>query len=199
MISHRYRAALVAAAVLGTANMAPPGSVNFRYGPGFHATTPSGYSILVLRPSGITVELLGLIECPEIEGMQQVSQGLNARVISPQGIPVNHFPHHFSFRITATLRRPIPEPPDQVVNTEQDPQQFLLSLRFRLKIYHGLSMHQIEPDSVTLIGVPGDIAYDERIFRVQFAVDDLPVTDRLILEAVSPQGEAVSHFPFVML
>jgi len=145
------------------------------------------------------VELIGLVECPEIEGMQQVSQGLNAKVVSPQGIPVNHFPRHFSFRITATLRRPIPEPPDQVVNTEQDPQQFLLSLGFRLKIYHGLSMHQIEPDSVTLIGVPEDVAYDERIFRVQFDVGDLPMTDRLVLEAVSPQGEVVSHFPFVML
>jgi hypothetical protein len=199
MIPHRYRAALAAATLLGAAHMAAPDSVSFRYGPGFHATTPSGYSILLLRPSGATVELLGLVECPEIEGMQQVSQGLNAKVISPQGIPVNHFPHHFSFRITATLRKPIPEPPDHVLNTDQDPQQFLLSLRFRLKIYRGLSMHQIEPDSVTLIGVPEDIAYDERIFRVQFDVDDLLVTDRLILEAVSPEGEPVSHFPFVML
>src|SRR5262249_47544726 len=199
MISHRYRVALVAATFLGTAHMPPPDSVNFRYGPGFHATTPSGYSILQLKPSGATVELIGLVECPEIEGMQQVSQGLNAKVVSPQGTLVDHFPRHFSFRITATLRRPIPEPPDQVVNAEQDPQQFLLSLGFRLKIYHGLSMHQIEPDSVTLIGVPEDVAYDERVFRVQFDVDNLPVTDRLVLEAVSPQGETVSHFPFVML
>jgi hypothetical protein len=199
MISHRYRAALVTATLLGTAHMAPPDSVNFRYGPSFHATTPSGYSILLLRPSGTIVELLGLVECPEIEGMRQVSDGLNAKVISPQGIPVNHFPHHFSFRITATLRRPIPEPPDRVVNTEQDPRQFLLSLRFRLKIYHGLSMYQIEPDVVTLIGVPGEVAYDERVFRVQFDIDDLPVTDRLILEAISPEGETVSHFPFIML
>ena len=199
MISHRYWAVLAAATALGATHMASPGSVNFRYGPGFHATTPSGYNILQLRPSGTTVELLGLVECPEIEGMQQVSQGLKAKVVSAHGIPVNHFPHHFSFRITATLRRPIPEPPDQVVSTEQDPQQFLLSLAFRLKIYHGLNMHQIEPDSVILIGVPREIAYDERIFRVEFDVDDLPVTDRLVLEAVSPQGEIVSHFPFVML
>lgn len=199
MISHRYWAVLAASTVLGATHTASPGSVNFRYEPGFHATTPSGYNILQLRPSGATVELMGLVECPEIEGMQQVSQGLKAKVISTQGVPVNYFPRHFSFRITATLRRTIPEPPDQIVNTEQDPRQFLLSLAFRLKIYHGLSMHQIEPDSVTLIGVPRDVAYDERIFRVEFDVDDLPVTDRLVLEAFSPQGEIVSHFPFVML
>lgn len=189
----------MAAALMAAALLASPGSVNFRYGSRFHAITPSGYSVLQLRPSGSTVELLGLVECPEIEGMQQVSEGLNAQVISAQGIPVNHFPHHFSFRITATLRRPIPEPPDQVVNTEQEPQQFLLSLGFRLKIYNGLRMHEIAPDSVTIIGVPPEIAYDERIFRVQFDVDNLPVTDRVVLEAVSPQGEIVSHFPFVML
>ena len=179
--------------------VAPQGSVTFRSGPGFHATMPSGYNIVQLRPSGTIVELIGMFECPEIEGMQQVSEGLNARVVSRQGVTLNHFPRHFGFRVTATLRKPIPATPEQIVNTDQDPQEFLLSLGFRLKIYDGLEMQEIAPESVTIIGVPPDIAYDERIFRVQFSVGNLPVTDRVILEALSPEGESISHFAFTML
>ncbi len=194
-----YAVFCLAAALVASGLLAPPGSMNSRYGSTYHTITPSGYNIVQLRPSGSTVELLALVECPEIEGMKQVSEGLNAQVISAQGVPVYHFPRHFSFRVTATLRKLIPEPPEQVIQTGEDPQQFLLHLKFRLKAYNALRMHPIEPESVTLIGVPEDIAYDERVYRVEFAVDNLPVTDRVILEAVSPEGETLSHFPFGLL
>lgn len=192
-------AAIVTSTLAGPAIGAAQGSGNFKSGPGFHATVPSGYNIVQLKPSGKTVELFGLVECPEIEGMQQLSEGVNARIIDPQGVVVAHFPHHFSFRVTVTLRKPIPEPPEQFVNTEQDPQEFLLSLGFRLKIYDGLYMSQIAPESVAIIGVPADIAYDERVFRVRFSVTKLPVTTRVVLEALSPKGEPISHFVFAML
>lgn len=173
--------------------------MNFKYAPSFHAVTPSGYNIVQLRPSGRNVELLAVVECPEIEGMRQISEGLNAKVISTQGVPVEHFPRHFSFRVTATLRKLILEPPEHIIDSEEEPRQFLLHLQFRLKAYNGLRMHLIEPESVTLIGVPEDIAYDERVFRIQFDVEGLPVTERVVLEAVSPQGETLSHFPFGLL
>ena len=194
-----YLGVCLAATLVASGLAAAPGSVNFRYGSAFHTITPSGYNIVQLSPSGSTVELLALVECPEIEGMKQVSEGLNAHVVSAQGVPVYHFPRHFSFRVTATLRKLIPEPPDLIISTEEDPQQFLLHLKFRLKAYNALRMHPIEPESVSIIGVPQDIAYDERVFRVQFDVDNLPVTDRVILETVSPEGETLSHFPFGLL
>jgi hypothetical protein len=52
---------------------------------------------------------------------------------------------------------------------------------------------------VTLIGVPAEIAYDERVFRVSFDVGQIPVSDRVILEVTSPEGEGVTHFAFVLL
>jgi hypothetical protein len=167
--------------------------------PGFHATMPAGYSVVQLKPSGAILSLLGLIECPEVEGLQQISQGLNAKVMSPQGEVLKQFPQHFSFRITASLRKTLIDGPDRIVTTEEEPKQLLLKLGFRLKIYDGLDMHEIGPESVTMIGVPADIAYDERVFRVSFDVGELPVTDRMILEVTSPEGEGLTHFPFGLL
>ena len=187
------------AAVLAWAVLAPAGTVGFRNAPGFHATMPAGSSVVQLKPSGAMLSVLGLIECPEIEGLQQVSQGLRAKVVTPHGVALQQFPQHFSFRITASLRKLIMDGPENTLTTADDPQAFLLKLRFRLKIYDGLDMREVGPDSVTMIGVPAEIASDERIFRVSFDVGQIPVTDRVILAITSPEGEDVTHFPFGLL
>src|SRR6185437_2069441 len=41
------------------------------------ATIPAGYQIVRLQPSGEVLSLLGLVECAEIAGAQQVSHGLD--------------------------------------------------------------------------------------------------------------------------
>jgi hypothetical protein len=176
-----------------------PGVGQMRTGPSFHSTTPAGYSVVRLEPSGVTVSFLGLIECPEIEGAQQISQGLAAKVVDSHGVPLRTLPRHVSFRITATLRKTLIDPPLDTVTSNDRPAEFLLKLGFRLKVYHGLERHQVDPESVTMIGVPSDVAYDERVFRIDFDLDDLPVTDRVVLEIVSPDDELITHFSFGML
>jgi hypothetical protein len=187
------------AASLATAQISPPGASTIS-GPGLHAATPAGFTVIQLNPSGAQLSLLALIECPEIEGALHVAEGLNATIISAEGVPLKHFPRDFSFRITASLRKTVLEPPESTIVTAEEPRQFLLKLGFRLKIYDGLDMREVEPKTVTLIGVPADIGYDERIFRLTFDVGgDLPLSDRLILEALSPQGESLTHFCFGLL
>jgi len=187
------------AASLAAAQISPRGATT-RSGPGLHASTPAGYTVIQLNPSGAQVSLLVLIECPEIEGAQHVAEGLNATIISAAGVPLEHFPRAFSFRITASLRKTVLEPPEYTIVTREDPRQFLLKLGFRLKIYDGLDMREVEPQTVTVIGVPADVAYDERVFRLTFDVGgDLPLSDRLILEALSPEGESLTHFCFGLL
>jgi hypothetical protein len=185
--------------VLAYPVLLPAGRVGFRADPGFHATMPAGTFVVQLKPSGATVSLMGLIECPEIEGAQHVSEGLRSKVVTPAGVALRQFPRHFSFRITASLRKLLIDAPDHILTTSDDPQSFLLKLGFRLKVYDGLDVHEVAPDSVTLIGVPAEIAYDERVFRVSFDVGQIPVTDRVILEVTSPEGEDVTHFSFGLL
>jgi hypothetical protein len=184
---------------LATAQISPRGASTMS-GPGLHAATPAGFTVIQLNPSGAQLALLALIECPEIEGAQHVAEGLNATIVSAEGVPLKHFPRDFSFRITASLRKTVLEPPEHTVVTGEDPQQFLLKLGFRLKIYDGLNVREVEPKTVTLIGVPADIAYNERVFRLTFDVGgDLPLSDRLILEAFSPEGVSLTHFCFGLL
>ena len=166
---------------------------------GFHATTPAGYDVLTLRPAGTEVSFLGLIECPELEGVQHVSAGMNARVISADGAPLRQFPRNFSFRITASLRKTVLSGPSGEVASSENPQDFLLKLKFNLKAYDGLAVHQIEPESVQMIGVPADIPYDERVYRLSFSIDKMPITDRFVLEVISPNDERLTRFHFDLL
>jgi hypothetical protein len=165
----------------------------------FTSLTPAGYEVITLKPSGATLAVLGLIECPEIAGARQVPLGQNAKVISPSGTPMSSFPRKFSFRVTATLRKTILDDPAHSVSTEEDPQGFIMHLRYRLKIYNGLQKEELEPQSVEQVGMPEDIEYDERVFRVSFDVGRRPITDRVVLEVLSPAGERLARFHFELL
>jgi hypothetical protein len=188
-----------AGAVLLSVLWAAGGTARSRIGPGLHGAMPAGYKVITLKPSGATLSLIGLIECPELEGAQQFSQGLNATIVSAQGVTLRQFPQTFSFRVTASLRKTLIESPDETFVTREDPQQFLMKLWFRLKAYDGLEMHEVQPQAVTMIGVPADIPYDERVYRLAFDVGKVPVTDRFVLEVLSPEGEPLTHFSLALL
>jgi len=168
-------------------------------GPGFHSAMPAGYEVVTLRPSGLNLSLMGLVECPELEGAQHVYEGLNSQIISSGGERMNNFPRHFSFRITASLRKIILDGPATAVNIPDDPHDLLLKLRFRIKAYHGLQMREVYADAVEQIGMPADVPYDERIYRVTVDIGDTPIIDRFVVEILTPQGELLTHFPFSVL
>jgi len=167
--------------------------------PAFRANTPAGEQVLLLKPSGVSLSLLGLIECPELEGALRLSEGEHARLISAGGESITTFPRHFSFRVTASLRKVVISEPEDVVTTTEQPQDFLLKVKFRLRAFDGTHVREIQPESVQLIGVPQDVPYDERIYRINFKEKDLPVTDRLILDVLSPDGHSLTHFTFGLL
>lgn len=191
---HWVQAAFLVSAM---ATVAGPGQLET--GPGFHSAMPAGYVVVRLEPSGANVAVLGLVECPEMEGARHVSEGLNSKIVAADGVPLKHFPRQFSFRITVSLRKTLLDGPSETVMTQDDPRQFLLKLGFKLKIYHGLETHEMLPQSVKLIGVPADIPYDERVFRVSFEVENLPVSDRMVLQVLSPEDELLTHFSFGLL
>src|SRR4029077_13483792 len=172
---------------------------DFKSGPGLHSAMPAGYDVVMLKPSGVNLSLMGLIECPELEGAQHVFEGIKSRLVSADGERVMKFPHHFSFRITASLKKIVLDGPVSVVNVPDDPQELLLKLRFRIKAYNGLEMQEIAPESIDLIGMPADVPYDERVYRVAVKIGDTPITDRFVIEILSPQGELLTHFPFSVL
>jgi hypothetical protein len=167
--------------------------------PGLRSNIPAGYDVMLLKPSKATLSLIGLIECPELEGAQRVSEGLHAKLVSSDGSTVKEFPQHFSFRITASLKKVFFDEPVTSIKLPDDPHELLLHLKFRVRVYHGLEVREIVPQSIEMIGAPADVASDERIYRINIDAEKLPVTDRLVVEILSPQGELLSHFPFSLL
>lgn len=166
---------------------------------GLHGALPVGYQVVRLQPSGTVVSLLGLVECAEIKGARQVSRGLDSKIMLADGTMLHRFPRHFSFRITASLRKTVLDPPSSSVKSSQNPANLLLGLKFKLRDYEALISKEIKPESVSMIGVPADIPYDERVFRVSFDIGDRPVTDRFMLEIYSPEGEQLGRFCFELL
>jgi hypothetical protein len=187
-------AGLAASAAVAASNSA----ASWHTTPFFHATTPAGYDVLRIKPGDGIVSFLGLIECPELEGAQQVGDGTHGQIVNADGKVLKDFPEHFSFRITASLRKTVLlDPTDAIEST--DPQDLLLKLKFRLKTFHGLNARVVQPDSVQMIGVPADIPYDERVYRVSFSVKNLPVGDRCVLEILSEDGARLTKFHFDLL
>jgi hypothetical protein len=142
---------------------------------------------------------MGLVECPDLEGVQSVSEGSHKKLVSADGDTIRHFPRRFSFRITASLRKMLMDRPAVSVNAGDEPRQLLLNLKFRIRAYNGLESHEIVPESVEMIGMPADIPYDERVYRINLNNVDLPITARLVIEIRTPQGELLAHFPFIPL
>jgi hypothetical protein len=167
-----------------------------RGGNGMHPNMPAGYDVVILKPTGANLALMGLIECPELEGAQSVSEGANKKLVSADGDTIRHFPQRFSFRITASLRKMLMDRPVASVDVSDEPHELLLNLKFRIRAYTGLETHEIVPESVEMIGMPAEVPYDERVYRVNVSNVNLPITARLVVEVRTPQGELLTHFPF---
>jgi hypothetical protein len=164
--------------------------------PGLRSNMPAGYDVMVLKPSKAILSLIGLIECPELEGAQHVAEGVHKTIVSADGGTIKKFPQRFSFRITASLRKVFLDGPVTSVVISDDPQELLLHLKFRIRAYNGLEVREIVPQSVEMIGMPPDVPYDERVYRINVNAGNLPITDRLVVEIFSPHGELLTHFPF---
>jgi hypothetical protein len=164
--------------------------------PGIHSTMPAGYDVLTLKPSRATLSLIGLVECAELDGAQWVAEGSHKKLVSGDGETIREFPQRFSFRITASLRKIFLEVPSTSVAVKEDPKELLLNLKFRIRAFDGLAVREIVPQSIEMIGMPAEVPYDERVYRISVNAGGLPISDRLVLEVFSPEGELLTHFPF---
>jgi hypothetical protein len=70
----------------------------------------------------------------------------------------------------------------------------LLNVRFRIKIFRVLHITVSQPKVVTVKAKPIDIAGDARAYRLSFDLGDVPLTDHIGLEVLSPAGEPLTKF-----
>ncbi len=164
------------------------------------APVPLGADEFMLRPANREFFLLGCVEDRRFDRLQISRVRTSPFVIDAAGDVWKNYPSELTFRISATaLDSGLLKTDTDVVDEPGDLNSFLLGLRFRMKIFRGLHMRILQPAAVNMIGMPADIPYDERIYRVSFRTEDIPVDARLVVEVFSPKGQLLSRFHLELL
>ena len=166
----------------------------------YKAPLPLGADAFILQPANREFYLLSCIEDRRFNRLQVSRVRSSQFVIDSSGGVWKHYPSELTFRVTATaldageLKSDVDK-----INEQGDLNSFLLGLHFRLKVFQGLAMKTISPSAVRLIGVPSDVPYEERIYRVSFDASQFPVDARLVMEVLSPAGKLLSRFHLELL
>ncbi len=199
------RMVLAAVAILASAAAGTPPKAPVAADPNveleFHSLMPLGFEALQLMPARSPVVLLATAEASAWDGWRRIAGPAEHGIVTREGAPVAHFPAALDFRVTATARGLRPDVVDAPWPTawRAQPNEFLRSLRFRLLVHHNLEVTAFEPVAVKNIGVPEDVPYDERIYRVSFALPEVAITDRLVLETSTTEGARVCKFHLELL
>lgn len=166
----------------------------------FHSPVPMGIDAVRLLPGKKTVYLLASAENQSLDGIKVDRSPHFGRVARNDGSEVKSYPGALDFRVTASaLPSDFHGIDEYEIKSQQPINEFLLGLKFKLKIYRGLHLQIIKPTNVKLIGVPSDQPYDERVYRVSFETPDLPVDARLVLEVYDSHGTRLTRFHLEML
>lgn len=156
---------------------------------------PLGAEQINLKPSGSHFLLLGCIEDQRFNRLEVSRVRQSPFVIDAAGNVWKNYPNGVTFRVTATaLDSGLIQLDSESINESGDLNSFLLGLHFRLLSFRGLQMTELQPSSVELIGVPAEIPYQERVYRVSFDTGNFPVDNRLVMEVLSPKGQLLTRF-----
>ena len=155
----------------------------------FHSTIPLGTDLLILQPSRQPVALMVSAESEEFKNWKLLEENNTRKIVDTKGHPVKKMPSHIAFRVTAGTKDKLSDTPAYPVATRSALNEFLLNLRFRIKIFRGIDTRIVQPEEVRLMGLPAEEPYDERIFRASFDLGDVNIDDRLVLEIFDGASE----------
>jgi len=166
----------------------------------FHSVLPLGSDIFALEGQKGLVTVMATAVTPELNGWRRVGVGQQRFVLTPEGRQARHYPRDVQFRVTVSAMRDAAGEYDPlIVKSDQPLNEYLLGMRFQMRIFHGLEMQVVPAAEVQVIGVPADVPSNERIYRVGFKLPVAPVEDRMVLEVLSPEGQRLSRFHFELL
>jgi hypothetical protein len=161
---------------------------------------PLGTDSFILQPIGRPFFILSCVEDPRFNRLKVSRIRSSREVIDAYGGVWKDYPQKLTFRVTATTSGPGFLKTDvETVREMGDLNSFFLGLQFRLKVFQGLRMTVVDPSAIRLIGMPSDVPFDERVFRVSFDTKNFPVDARLVMEVLSPHGQTLSRFHLELL
>jgi hypothetical protein len=189
---------MLAAPVRLLGGKAAPASPSWEFD--FQSTMPLGSDSFLLKGHKPGILLMATAITPELDGWRKITYAHHKYVLARDGSQPQNFPGEVQFRVTASARGDVPAESDPLtVSSDLPLNDYLLGLRFRLRVFHALRVQVIKPLEVHLVGVPADVPYDERVYRVSFRLPRVPVQDRILLEVLSPDGERLARFHFEIM
>ncbi len=163
----------------------------------FHSVMPLGSEMFLLDGYKGSVLLMATAISPELEGWKRENYGGSRFLLAQDGSRAVLYPRQVQFRVTASASERVPMDYDPLAVKSPVPlNDFLLGLQFRIKIFHGLHVRVAQPADIHMVGIPADVPYKERIYRVSFQLPAVPVQDRMVLEVLSPEGARLARFHF---
>jgi hypothetical protein len=161
-----------------------------------HSVVPLGVDSIRFENSKQFLNLIASATSPELEGIRRVGGVRSGALLTEGGRQVAYYPEQVSFRISALTSDTAFEEEPVSLACPEDVNDYLLHMQFRLKVFSGLRYFYISPESVQLIGMPAEVPYDERIYRADFRLPNIPVNHRILLEVMDAQGTRISRFHF---
>jgi hypothetical protein len=166
----------------------------------FRSPLPLGADGYVLRPLNRKFFLMASADNPEFNMCRVTRVHLGGTVVGPDVTQMRHYPQQLTFRVTASaIESEMLSNDIDSVDYPGDMNSFLLGMNFRLKIYRGLKVSVMKPERVHLIGVPADQPFEERVYKVAFDTNEIPLDARLVLEVTGPDGARLSRFHLEVL
>ncbi|MFB3815312.1 MAG: hypothetical protein ACE14L_14495 [Terriglobales bacterium] len=191
-------------ALMATAGLLPAGAFADGRAHNAHGTAiatyrehvPLGIAGFFTRPARRSFYVISTARSAQFQDWKLKSRGGTRYVEGPDGSIIRQYPHNLSFRVTATAMLPeLMDVDREMLDNVSDMNALLLQLGFRLKIFHGLEVTTVNPQAVDMIGMPADVPYDERIYRLSFVLPrEVPIEDRIVLEVLSPAGGRLCKF-----
>ena len=161
---------------------------------------PLGVESFRLKPSGKFFYVMASVENPGFDGLYRENDKNGHLILFGRNdTAVKFYPARLQFRITASSREKLLADHSYDVHSKLAVNDLLGRLRFRLKVFDGLDYRYIHPVLVEDVGMPTQIDYDERIYRIGFEIGKIPVEDRMVIEVLSPNGDRLCKFHLDLL
>jgi hypothetical protein len=155
---------------------------------------PLGIESFRLQPANQDFYLMASAENSVFVGLRRVTDGTKDKLVGANGKVISLYPEQVQFRLTASAREKLLDEKPFGTESKLPLDELLVKLRFRLKIFHGLAYRYVEPAFVEDIGMPRNLPYNERIYRIGFAMGKVPIEDRVVMEVLTPTGERLCKF-----
>lgn len=159
-----------------------------------HGHIPLGNDSLLLEPGHHTVELLASAECPQFEGWSLAAVNNKPVLLDAAGKSVKELPRSMTFRVTLIRGAKMEYENPMPIDYSKDPDQLLLDIHFKVQIFRGMAMRQIDPVRTWMIGVPEAESSNERIYRVRFDWGKVLPDDRIVLLVTDGAGMRLTKF-----